>query len=170
MNVEEIKATYSMRDILSRYGISVDRKGFCKCPFHQGDREASLKVYEKDFYCFGCGAKGDVIAFVMKMDDCDFKTAFYSLGGTYEKPSFASRRAVYQAKKAREQAQKARESILRQRAKNCALIDLNRIILTLTAPLSDEWCEAYNNLQRELYIHSEMNDIPFNWFDINLAR
>ena len=31
------------------------------CPFHEGDREPSMKLYPHDnsFYCFGCGAWGD---------------------------------------------------------------------------------------------------------------
>ena len=54
MTVEEIKQTYSMRDILDRYGIHVNRSSFASCPFHTGDRTPSLKVYKSDFYCFAC--------------------------------------------------------------------------------------------------------------------
>jgi hypothetical protein len=34
-----------------------------QCPFHEGDREPSLKLYPRDnsFYCFGCGAWGDAL-------------------------------------------------------------------------------------------------------------
>ena len=46
MTVEEIKQTYSMRDILDRYGIHVNRSSFASCPFHTGDRTPSLKVYK----------------------------------------------------------------------------------------------------------------------------
>jgi hypothetical protein len=38
------------------------------CPFHN-DRHPSLKLNEDYFYCFGCGAKGDVIDFVAKLFD-----------------------------------------------------------------------------------------------------
>ena len=55
MTKEEIKSAYSMRDILARYGIQPNRAGFIQCPFHKGDREPSMKIYEKDFHCFGCG-------------------------------------------------------------------------------------------------------------------
>ena len=50
MTVEEIKQTYSMRDILDRYGIHVNRSSFASCPFHTGDRTPSLKVYKKYFH------------------------------------------------------------------------------------------------------------------------
>lgn len=38
------------------------------CPFHD-DRSPSMKLNEDYFYCFGCGAKGDVIDFVAKLFD-----------------------------------------------------------------------------------------------------
>ena len=84
MTVEEIKAAYSMRDIVERYGFRPTRAGFIPCPFHSGDRQASLKVYDRDFHCHACGAHGDIIDFVMMMDDVDFKTAYQSLGGEYQ--------------------------------------------------------------------------------------
>ena len=55
-----------------------------------------MKIYDKDFHCFGCGANGDIFSFVQRMENVDFKEAFYSLGGTYEKPTFSSKLAVYQ--------------------------------------------------------------------------
>ena len=99
MTKEEIKETYSMRDILERYGLEINRAGFCHCPFHQGDRDASLKVYEKDFNCFGCGVNGDIFTFIQRMENVSFREAFLILGGTYEKPSFSSRLAVYRSQK-----------------------------------------------------------------------
>ena len=41
MTSEEIKQTYSMRDILNKCGLpQPNRSGFIQCPFHKGDREA----------------------------------------------------------------------------------------------------------------------------------
>lgn len=59
---EKIKEQLSMKDVLSRYGFEVNRAGFISCPFHD-EKTASMKIYEKSFYCFGCGAGGDVIKF-----------------------------------------------------------------------------------------------------------
>lgn len=73
MTVEAIKAAYSMRDIVERYGFHPTRAGFIPCPFHSGDRQASLKVYDRDFHCHACGAHGDIIDFVMMMDDVDLR-------------------------------------------------------------------------------------------------
>lgn len=71
---EQIKAMVSMRDVLGRYGIDVGRGGFISCPFHS-EKTASCKIYPDSFYCFGCGAGGDVLDFVMRMENCSFRAA-----------------------------------------------------------------------------------------------
>ena len=76
MDKETIKQQHSMRDVLSRYGMVPNRAGFINCPFHPKDRTASMKIYKDSYYCFGCGATGDIFTFVQNMDNCDFKTAF----------------------------------------------------------------------------------------------
>ena len=82
MTIEEIKATQSMLDVAGRYGLYPDKKGFIRCPFH-GEKTASLKLYDKSFYCFGCNKGGDIFKFVQLIEDCNFKKAFEILGGTY---------------------------------------------------------------------------------------
>lgn len=103
MTVEEIKQQNTMRDVVARYGIEVNRSGFCKCPFHN-EKTASMKIYKDSFYCFGCHAGGDIFTFIQKIEGVDFKTAFESLGGTYEqRKTFSSRLALYKAIKKTEQ-------------------------------------------------------------------
>ena len=99
MTVEEIKNAYSMREIVERYGIEVNRSGFCKCPFHS-EKTASMKIYAQSYYCFGCHAGGDVFAFVQAIEGVDFKAAFKSLGGTYDgnRNSYSTRFATYRTK------------------------------------------------------------------------
>ena len=106
MTKEEIKQHNSMRDVLNRYGMVPSRAGFVQCPFHPKDRTASMKIYKDSYYCFGCGATGDIFTFVQNMDNCDFKTAFTILGGTYQKPDFSSRMAIYRHQKQMEMRQK----------------------------------------------------------------
>lgn len=103
MTREEIKQAYSMKDILVKCGLpEPNRAGFIKCPFHKGDHEASMKVYDKNFHCFGCGANGDIFTFTERFYGISFKDAFLMLGGEYEKnPSFRSSLAIYRAKKER---------------------------------------------------------------------
>ena len=46
------------------------------CPFHS-ERHPSLYIHpdKKIFYCFGCGAGGDLFDFVMRAESCDFPKA-----------------------------------------------------------------------------------------------
>ena len=60
-----------MTAICDRYGITVNRQKFACCPFHSEDT-ASMRIYDSSFYCFGCGAGGDLITFVQKLFNLDF--------------------------------------------------------------------------------------------------
>lgn len=157
MNKEEVKARYSMHSVVERYGYQPNRAGFISCPFHKGDREASMKLYKDSYYCFGCGAKGDIFSFVQEMEHCDFKTAFYSLGGTYEKPTFQSKLAVYKTKKQAEQRQKIKAKINRRKQLNNILVDIYRDYMNRSEPFSEVWCDCYNALQYQLYVHEVLN-------------
>ena len=157
MNKEEIKKTYSMREIAERYGFQVDRAGFIHCPFHQGDRGASLKIYQDSFHCFGCGANGDIFTFVQMMDRVDFKEAFQSLGGTYDKPTFHSKLALYLSKKKADQRKKEQDKLKKRRELNNVLIDVYRDYMNRSEPFSETWCDCYNALQYQLYLHDILN-------------
>lgn len=85
IDIKDIKRAHPMPEVVRGYGISINRAGFCRCPFHP-EKTASMKIYPQSFHCFGCGAGGDVIDFVSFMENCDFKTAFRMLGGKYDTP------------------------------------------------------------------------------------
>lgn len=159
MTAEEIKQEYSMRDILSKCGLPhPNRAGFIQCPFHKGDREASMKIYAKDFNCFGCGANGDIFTFLQMFYGIPFKEAFAMLGGSYEKPSFSSSLAVYKAQQERKMREKRQEQLRKKRELNNALIGMYRAWVNKLEPLSDGWCDCYNALQYQLYIHEILNE------------
>ena len=63
-----IKAAVPMRQAAEHYGLKTSRNGMACCPFHN-DRHPSLKLNEDYFFCFGCGAKGDVIDLVARLFD-----------------------------------------------------------------------------------------------------
>ena len=160
MTVDEIKERYSMQEIAGRYGLHPNRAGFVSCPFHQGDHTPSMKIYPHDYHCHACGANGDIFSFIQQMDHCDFKAAFYSLGGTYGKPTDSSRLALYRHKKARERRLR-KEAALRQKIKH------NNMLLTMYAdwlkhlePLSDAWCDCMNErmkcIGRDEYLQKEL--------------
>ena len=50
------------------------------CPFH-GEKSPSFHVYDDHFHCFGCGAHGDAISFVMQSEGAAFPEAVERLAG-----------------------------------------------------------------------------------------
>ena len=65
---ELVKQNICVPDAAEHYGLQVNRNGMCSCPFHE-DRHPSMKLNERYFYCFGCGATGDVIDLVARLFD-----------------------------------------------------------------------------------------------------
>ena len=63
---EFVKANVTVPQAAEHYGVEVQRNGMCRCPFHD-DRHPSMKLNEDYFYCFGCGAHGDVIEFTARL-------------------------------------------------------------------------------------------------------
>ena len=85
MNVfEAVKQSVTTRQAAERYGIHVNRNGMCVCPFHN-DKNPSMKV-DRRFYCFGCGATGDVIDFVSQLHGIGSKEAALMLAQDFSIP------------------------------------------------------------------------------------
>lgn len=63
---ESVKAAVPVPRAAENYGLRLNRGGMACCPFHD-DRHPSLKLNEDYFYCFGCGATGDVIDFTSRL-------------------------------------------------------------------------------------------------------
>ena len=63
---ETIKAAVPLRQAAEHYGLRVLPNGMTYCPFHK-DRHPSMKLNEDYFFCFGCGASGDVIDFTARL-------------------------------------------------------------------------------------------------------
>lgn len=61
---KQVKEAVTARQAAEMYGLHVNRNGMTCCPFHN-DKHPSMKV-DKGFFCFACGAKGDVVHFVEK--------------------------------------------------------------------------------------------------------
>lgn len=73
--VEQIKDRLPITDVLASY-ITLQQSGNqykARCPFHN-ERTASFSVSPEKglYYCFGCGAKGDIFSFVEKFEGLDF--------------------------------------------------------------------------------------------------
>ncbi len=76
--VARLKAAVHIADVVGQY-ILLRRNGekyVAHCPFHE-DRTPSFVVYAatQSFYCFGCQAHGDVLSFLMRVEEIDFPEA-----------------------------------------------------------------------------------------------
>ena len=75
MNVfETVKLSVTVREAAEQYGIEVRRNSMTCCPFHD-DKNPSMKLNEEYFYCFGCGATGDVIDLTARLYNLSPKEA-----------------------------------------------------------------------------------------------
>lgn len=148
MTVDDLKDQICMVDVVERYGLHPSQAGFINCPFHIGDHAASLKVYQKDFHCFGCHANGDIFSFVMMMDNCDFRTAVRTLGGRTGRMSDA---AIVRMRKRKREAQKRKERLDKAlKMFRFAVSELHSYqgILKALDPFSAAWCEIQNMLPK----------------------
>lgn len=156
MTLEEIKSEYSMRDIAANYGLVPNRAGFISCPFHQGDRTPSMKLYDKDYHCHACGANGDIFTFVQQIEQVSFKEAFRILGGTYQQgnrtASLIRREKFRREKAAREQEERQLHKWRLHRLQEiCRILRYLDFILTTLEPFSDEWSRAIDMREKNLY-------------------
>ena len=76
--IEDIRYRCDIEDVISSY-ITLKRAGTNLkglCPFHS-EKTPSFVVYKdtQSFYCFGCGAGGDVINFIMRQENMDYVSA-----------------------------------------------------------------------------------------------
>ena len=87
---EAVKAAVTPRMAAERYGLPIQQGGMVCCPFH-ADRTPSMKLNEDYFYCFGCGATGDVIDLAARLFDLSKYEAVQKLAADFgisgEKPS-----------------------------------------------------------------------------------
>lgn len=151
MTSDEIKQSVSMRELVERYGIHIDRKGFCCCPFHK-EKTASMKIYKDSYNCFGCGANGDIFSFVIGMENCDFKTAYKALGGSYRQQSDHQRNLYhYHLQKRKEDEIKRLQRIEQEKKEVTEEIRMQKLFKKLSQVFSDDWCEAVNRLEYLFY-------------------
>lgn len=147
MTSEELKHSLSMREIVEQYGIKIDRRGFCCCPFHK-EKTGSMKIYKDSYYCFGCGESGDIFTFVQKMDDVDFKTAFKNLGGTYgDESDYRHKLYRYRIERQKETEEERKRRRAEEKQRILQEIKLQRLFTRLFPIFDDDWCSSVNRLE-----------------------
>lgn len=148
-----------MREVVERYGLRPSRSGFVHCPFHRGDKGASLKIYKYDWHCHACGSHGDQVDFVRRMDHLTFKEAFIALGGTYgDTDREEVRRKIRLAEIERQKKAKREAEMKKKRDRNNNYIAALRNGISNFPVFSDEWCFCQNELLKQLYLHEILNE------------
>lgn len=126
--LQELKLRSDITEIASSY-VNLKRHGrnmVGLCPFH-GEKTPSFNIYTENgsFYCFGCGAGGDVITFVMKIENLDYVEAVKFLAqragmempeNTYDDSLSKLRMRIYEAN--REAARFFHATLLSQRGQS----------------------------------------------------
>lgn len=106
--IDEIVFRNDIVDVIGSY-VTLKRAGSNfngLCPFHN-EKTPSFTVFPatKSFYCFGCGSGGDVITFIMRVENLDYVDALEFLAAragitipeddSYEKENTVSRKRIY---------------------------------------------------------------------------
>ena len=65
---QTIKAAVTVKQAAALYGLPITTTGMTRCPFHE-DHTPSMKLNDTYYYCFGCGATGDVIDLTARLFD-----------------------------------------------------------------------------------------------------
>lgn len=126
--LQELKLRSDITEIASSY-VNLKRHGrnmVGLCPFH-GEKTPSFNIYTESgsFYCFGCGAGGDVITFIMKIENLDYVEAVKFLAqragmempeNTYDDGLSKLRMRIYEAN--REAARFFHATLLSQRGQS----------------------------------------------------
>ena len=85
----DVKASINTQEAARQYGLEINRYGKALCPFHN-DRHPSLYVADDHYYCYACGAHGDVIDLTARLFDLSLyeaaKKLAYDFGISQDKP------------------------------------------------------------------------------------
>ena len=158
-DIAMVKDNINMTDLVTQFGLKVER-GFTSCPFHQGDRTASMKLYpgKRGYYCFGCHRGGNVIQFTMQFMHMDFEPATRYLADVFRLPlsdpenmSKEDYKAQIKAsEKRREEAERISEA---RRLKQQRLVVVAKKMQSIRdmidrfEPLGEVWCRMQSQYQ-----------------------
>ena len=120
---KEIKQRLDTREVFLHYGFKPNNAGFVCC-FQHSEKTPSMKVYAGDggYHCFGCGAHGGVIDFVMNYFGISFKDAVKKINDDFslglevgskisERKRLEIARSIYEKKKERELVEKEKQKV-----------------------------------------------------------
>ena len=173
----------SAKDYAALIGLPVNRAGFTQCPFHSGDHDASLKLYDgrKGFHCFGCGASGDVIELAKRYFSLSFPQAVAKVANDAGIALPGTGEMTYDQARAYQAAQDRKAALLKAQAEEQAIesqyfdtldaymeinnhfddmdAELTPIVLAGIIPPDDKMDDFFNTLAAKLAVNPAMEDI-----------
>jgi hypothetical protein len=153
-----------MRAAAEHFGIRVGRGGMVCCPFHN-DRTPSMKLNDDYFYCFGCGATGDVIDFTAMLFHLSPKEAAEKLAADFSVAYEAGRGKPTAVRSRRSEWQRYQEAEGHCHRVLCRYLRLLMNWKKCHTPLPGEtewhplYCEA---LQRESQVEYCLDEVFIN--------
>lgn len=140
---KEITQRLKLRDVMEFYGIQFNGRGFAKCPFHS-EKTASLSIKNGHYKCFGCGAYGGVIDFVMEYFGLQFRQALVKLDSDFQlgcvtnkKPSYRERIQISENRRLEQAYQDYKENLHQNYLKLC----------TVHSVLYRQLCNGYEDVR-----------------------
>ena len=113
---QQITDALKLKEVMEFYGIKFNSRGFASCPFHN-EKTPSLSIKKEHYKCFGCGAYGGIIDFVMNYFGLPFMQAVMKLNSDFhiglaeDKPDYRTRRRMAEEAKINAAYEKYRDEL-----------------------------------------------------------
>ena len=119
----EIRNRLDTQEVFSNYGLRPNRSGFVCCFLHN-EKTPSMKVYKGNgrYHCFGCGAHGSVIDFVMRFFGISFGDSIKKIN-----EDFSLGLPIGEKLDRRKQIEMNRQAFMRKRALEAEKAELERL-------------------------------------------
>lgn len=156
----KVKEAVSMQQVAEYYGLQLNRKGLCQCPFHQ-DKNPSLKIYPdgKGFYCFTCGTGGDQIKFAALYSDMSNYEAAKTLAAAFH--ISLSEPVTYREKREAELARRRRAAVAAFKKRAMMYVKMYWILLCEAIHERNEhFTEALQNITYIEYLLQNLEECP----------
>ena len=166
--VQKIKERLSIEDVVSSY-IKLDQAGSnlkANCPFHNEKTPSFFVSPDRgSYYCFGCGAKGDIFSFVEEFEGLDFKGALKILANKagvileqYNTEEESEKERLYRAM---EEATKFYCQNLNKNGKTIEYLKSRGLVDISISDFrigfaKDDWRELYNYLRAKNFTDKEI--------------
>lgn len=134
-----LKDAVNIRDVVELYGVPVNSRGVCTCPFHD-DRHPSASVKNGRFHCYVCDLHIDIFEFVQRITGCGFRDAKRTINAAFrvvaDIDAPIDRGELSRLQREREQRQ--REKAARRAEYDRRTAEYNRLLHTRRPDPSDD--------------------------------